>query len=69
MTVVRTSFQHNDMRDTGSDEAKSTIQETLDKLLTMTAIFGRLKPAADHDRPLVLSLPIADRAQLIDASF
>src|ERR1700722_2009208 len=26
ITVVRTSFQHNDMRDTGSDEAKTTIQ-------------------------------------------
>ena len=33
ITVVQTSFQHNDMRDTGSDEAKTSIQETLDKLL------------------------------------
>jgi pimeloyl-ACP methyl ester carboxylesterase len=33
ITVVRTSFQHNDMRDTGSDEAKTTIQDTLDKML------------------------------------
>src|SRR5579871_4619792 len=33
ITVVRTSFQHNDMRDTGSDEAKATIQEMLDKML------------------------------------
>ena len=33
ITVVRTSFQHNDMRDTGSDEAKTTIQQTLDKML------------------------------------
>jgi pimeloyl-ACP methyl ester carboxylesterase len=33
ITVVRTSFQHNDMRDTGSDEAKTQIQETLDKML------------------------------------
>jgi pimeloyl-ACP methyl ester carboxylesterase len=33
ITVVRTSFQHNDMRDTGSEEAKTTIQETLDKML------------------------------------
>src|ERR1700685_4267099 len=33
ITVVRPSFQHNDMRDTGSDEAKTTIQETLDKML------------------------------------
>ena len=33
ITVVRTSFQHNDMRDTGSDEAKSAIQDMLDKML------------------------------------
>ena len=33
ITIVRTSFQHNDMRDTGSDEAKATIQEMLDKML------------------------------------
>jgi alpha/beta hydrolase family protein len=33
ITVVRTSFQHNDMRDTGPDEAKASIQETLDKML------------------------------------
>ena len=33
ITVVRTSFQHNDMRDTGSEEAKTTIQDMLDKML------------------------------------
>jgi hypothetical protein len=33
ITVVRTSFQHNDMRDTGSDEAKAAIQDMLDKML------------------------------------
>src|ERR1700744_4430562 len=33
ITIVRTSFQHNDMRDTGSDEAKTTIQGMLDKML------------------------------------
>ena len=33
ITVVRTGFQHNDMRDTGSDEAKSSIQGMLDKFL------------------------------------
>ncbi|HET7192530.1 MAG TPA: alpha/beta fold hydrolase [Pseudolabrys sp.] len=33
ITVVRTSFQHNDMRDTGPDEAKSSIQGMLDKFL------------------------------------
>ena len=49
ITVVRTSFQHNDMRDTGSDEAKSSIQETLDKMLDN-----------DHDsdlRPIESGLP------------
>lgn len=33
ITVVRTSFQHNDMRDTGPDEAKASIQDMLDKFL------------------------------------
>jgi len=33
ITVVQTSFQHNDMRDTGPDEAKESIQTMLDKML------------------------------------
>jgi hypothetical protein len=33
ITVVNTGFQHNDMRDTGPDKAKSTIQGMLDKFL------------------------------------
>jgi pimeloyl-ACP methyl ester carboxylesterase len=33
ITVVNTDFQHNDMRDTGPDEAKSSIQAMLDKFL------------------------------------
>jgi Serine aminopeptidase, S33 len=33
ITVVRTAFQHNDMRDTGPDEAKTSIQGMLDKFL------------------------------------
>jgi alpha/beta hydrolase fold len=33
ITVVRTGFQHNDMRDTGPDEAKESIQGMLDKFL------------------------------------
>src|SRR5579871_2032709 len=36
ITVVNTTFQHNDMRDTGSDEAKSSIQGMLDKFLDAT---------------------------------
>jgi hypothetical protein len=33
ITVVRTAFRHNDMRDTGSNEAKASIQGMLDKFL------------------------------------
>lgn len=36
ITVVRTTFQHNDMRDTGSEEAKASIQGMLDKFLADT---------------------------------
>ena len=34
ITVVKTGFQHNDMRDTGPEEAKSSIQSMLDKFLS-----------------------------------
>jgi alpha/beta hydrolase fold len=33
ITVVNTGFQHNDMRDTGPDAAKASIQDMLDKFL------------------------------------
>jgi hypothetical protein len=33
ITVVNTGFQHNDMRDTGPDEAKSSIQSMLNKFI------------------------------------
>jgi hypothetical protein len=36
ITVVQTPFQHNDMRDTGPDEAKNSIQSMLDKFLVNT---------------------------------
>jgi pimeloyl-ACP methyl ester carboxylesterase len=36
ITVVNTNFQHNDMRDTGSEEAKASIQGMLDKFLADT---------------------------------
>src|SRR6201994_1044569 len=36
ITVVNTTFQHNDMRDTGSEEAKNSIQGMLDKFLDQT---------------------------------
>jgi hypothetical protein len=34
--VVNTGFQHNDMRDTGPDAAKDSIQSMLDKFLVDT---------------------------------
>ncbi|WP_024515614.1 alpha/beta fold hydrolase [Bradyrhizobium sp. Tv2a-2] len=36
ITVVKTEFQHNDMRDTGSEQAKSSIESMLDKFLADT---------------------------------
>ena len=36
ITVVNTDFQHNDMRDTGPDQAKASIQGMLDKFLSDT---------------------------------
>ncbi len=36
ITVVDTGFQHNDMRDTGPDNAKNSIQSMLDKFLEDT---------------------------------
>jgi pimeloyl-ACP methyl ester carboxylesterase len=36
ITVVKTEFQHNDMRDTGPDVAKSTIDTMLDSFLEKT---------------------------------
>jgi hypothetical protein len=36
ITIVKTGFQHNDMRDTGAEEAKNSIQGMLDKFLDAT---------------------------------
>jgi len=36
ITVVQTGFQHNDMRDTGPDTAKSSIQDMLERFLRDT---------------------------------
>jgi pimeloyl-ACP methyl ester carboxylesterase len=49
ITVVRTTFQHNDMRDTGPDEAKESIQNRLDSFL-------------DDDTPLK---PVATKTPLM----
>jgi serine aminopeptidase S33 family len=45
ITVVRTAFQHNDMRDTGPDEAKAAIQGMLDKMLDDDSPLRPVDPA------------------------
>jgi hypothetical protein len=65
ITVVDTGFQHNDMRDTGPDTAKSSIQTMLDKFLNDTDN-SELAPVptktpdilADAPGPVALSKPV-----------
>jgi len=65
ITVVKTDFQHNDMRDTGPEAAKSSIQSMLDKFLDESDKSGALKPVptgvpdilAANPGPVPLSVP------------
>jgi hypothetical protein len=50
ITVVRTDFQHNDMRDTGPDTAKESIQGMLDKFIENDS---PLKPVVTKTSPLM----------------
>src|SRR5664279_3211520 len=50
ITVVRTDFQHNDMRDTGPDTAKESIQTMLDQFI---ADESPLKPVISQTSPLM----------------
>jgi hypothetical protein len=50
ITVVQTGFQHNDMRDTGPDEAKASIQGMLDKFLDDDS---PLRPVITKTSPLM----------------
>src|SRR3954462_2890419 len=67
ITVVNTGFQHNDMRDTGPDAAKSSIESMLDKFLQESDRSGELKsvPTKVPDiltaspGPVPLSVPLA----------
>src|ERR1700737_3196219 len=52
ITVVNTEFQHNDMRDTGPDQAKSSIQGMLDKFLQEDS---PLKPVETRKAPPVMT--------------
>ena len=50
ITVVNTGFQHNDMRDTGPDEAKSSIQDMIDKFIDDDS---PLRPVTTKTSPLM----------------
>src|SRR6195256_6605097 len=54
ITVVNTGFQHNDMRDTGPDEAKASIQGMLDKFLDDDS---PLKPVDTTKTPPLMTEP------------
>jgi hypothetical protein len=61
--VVQTSFQHNDMRDTGPDEAKASIQGMLDKFLEddslLRLIETKASPEMTDPGPVTPYVPVA----------
>ena len=59
ITVVNTNFQHNDMRDTGSEEAKASIQNMLDKFLADTEESSDVTPVATSVLKIVDPMPVA----------
>ncbi len=59
ITVVNTNFQHNDMRDTGSEEAKASIQSMLDKFLADTDNSSDVSPVAASALRMVDPGPVA----------
>ena len=59
ITVVNTDFQHNDMRDTGSEEAKTSIQGMLDKFLADTESEEAAEPAEASTPKILDPGPVA----------
>jgi pimeloyl-ACP methyl ester carboxylesterase len=63
ITVVRTDFQHNDMRDTGPEEAKASIQEMVDKFLDddspLRPVDTRTPPVMTDAGPVTPYAPVA----------
>jgi hypothetical protein len=61
ITVVRTGFQHNDMRDTGPDEAKESIQNMLDKFIEdespLAPVVSRASPLMTDAGPVAPFVP------------
>jgi pimeloyl-ACP methyl ester carboxylesterase len=67
ITVVRTGFQHNDMRDTGPDEAKASIQDMLDKFIgddsPLKPVITNASPLMTDAGPVTPYAPVHARAQ------
>jgi len=67
ITVVKTGFQHNDMRDTGPEEAKSSIQAMLDKFLgdndsDLAPVETKANPVLADPGPVAPYAPIPKQA-------
>jgi pimeloyl-ACP methyl ester carboxylesterase len=56
ITIVQTSFQHNDMRDTGPEEAKTSIEGMLDKFLDDNSLLP--VQAKAEAGPVALNTPV-----------
>jgi pimeloyl-ACP methyl ester carboxylesterase len=66
--VIQTGFQHNDMRDTGPDEAKASIRGLLDKFLEDESPLGPVETKAPPDLtdpgPVAPYVPVAPTPQM-----
>jgi len=66
ITVVNTGFQHNEMRDTGPDSVKSTIQGMLDKFLEdsdnsdLKPVPTKVPDLSDAPGPVAMYKPVAN---------
>jgi hypothetical protein len=59
ITVVKTTFWHNDMRDTGSQEVKASIQGMLDKFLSDTDSEEAVEPVEASTPKILDPGPVA----------
>jgi pimeloyl-ACP methyl ester carboxylesterase len=67
ITVIKTGFQHNDMRDTGPEEAKSSIQSMLDKFLSdndsdLAPVETKANPILADPGPVAPYAPVPNQA-------
>ena len=66
--VVQTGFQHNDMRDTGADEAKVSIQGMLDKFLEdespLRPVEIKAPPDLTEPGPVAPYVPVAPTLEM-----